>query len=167
MLSKTMETALNTQIQAEYTAFYLYLSMQAYFHRQNLDGFAAWMAAQSAEEAGHAQRLFDHILERNGTVTLAEIPAPKQDWKSPLGAVQDALEHEKKVTKMINDLFKQAIDEEDAATRIFLHWFVTEQVEEEANVDRIVSRLKMGDGSPAVLLMIDSELGQRPATDGD
>lgn len=161
MLSKPMQTSLNKQIQAEYTAFYLYLSMQAFYHRQNLDGFAAWMAAQSAEEAGHAQRLFDYVLERNGEVVLHELGAPQKDWKSPLDAVKAALAHEKRVTTMINKLFKQAIAEDDHATRIFLHWFVTEQVEEEANVDRIVQRMKLGDGSPAVLLMIDRELGQR------
>lgn len=161
MLSKAMQTSLNQQIQAEYTAFYLYLSMQAFYHRLNLDGFAAWMAAQSREEVGHAQRLFDYVLDRGGEVELHELAAPQKNWKSPLEAMQAALTHEKRVTAMIDELFKQAIAEDDHATRIFLHWFVTEQVEEEASVDRIVERMKLGDGSPAVLLMIDRELGQQ------
>ena len=163
MLSKTMQDALNKQLQAEYKAFYTYLSMQAYYHRQNLDGFAGWMAAQSAEEAGHAQRLFNYILERNGEVELHELSAPKKDWESPIAAMQSALEHEKKVTSMINDLFSQAVEENDNATRIFLHWFVTEQVEEEASAGLAVEKLRRAGEDLPSLLMLDREFGARVA----
>jgi len=54
MLSKTMEDALNRQINRELYSSYLYLGMSAWFETQNLKGFAGWMLVQSGEERNHA-----------------------------------------------------------------------------------------------------------------
>jgi ferritin len=72
-----------------------------------------------------------------------------------------ALEHEKKVTAMIHDLYGLAVRENDYASQTFLQWFVTEQVEEEKHAGDVVETLKMvGDKSEA-LFLLDRELGQR------
>jgi ferritin len=42
-----------------------------------------------------------------------------------------------------------------------LQWFVTEQVEEEANASEIVEKLKLVKDSVQGLFMMDSLLGQR------
>ena len=54
-----------------------------------------------------------------------------------------------------------AIKEKDHATNSFLHWFVTEQVEEEATADDIVNKLKLMGEAPGGLFMFDRELGAR------
>ena len=59
MLSKTMEKALNDQIQKEYYSSYLYLAMSAYCEANNLPGSAVWMRIQSKEELSHAMKLYD------------------------------------------------------------------------------------------------------------
>lgn len=48
MLNQTMQDALNEQINREFYAFYVYLSMAAHFDAQNLTGFAHWMYVQRA-----------------------------------------------------------------------------------------------------------------------
>jgi len=58
---------------------------------------------------------------------------------------------------------KLAQKEGDAATDIFLQWFVSEQVEEEKSADEVVQKLKMVQDAPHALLMMDRELGQRQA----
>jgi ferritin len=161
MLSKKMLEALNKQINAEYASSYLYLSMAAYFETATLKGFAKWMRLQAKEEEEHALKFFDYINDRGGRVTLLPIPAPPKDFPSVLAVMEATLKHEQKVTSLIHALVDQAIEEKDHATHIFLHWFVEEQVEEEANASEIVEKLKMINQSSGGLLMLDKELGKR------
>jgi ferritin len=46
-----------------------------------------------------------------------------------------------------------------------LQWFVSEQVEEEANADELLQQLKMVGGKGQGLLMLDRELSQRQFVD--
>jgi len=161
MLGTAVEEAMNEQIKNELFSAYQYLSMAAYCESENLSGFAQWMRAQSREETEHAMKFYDFILERNGRVVLHGIDGPVVEFGSPLEVFQQALEHERKVTGMINDLYGLAARENDYASQTFLQWFVTEQVEEEKNAGDVVETLKMiGDGSEA-LFLLDRELGQR------
>ena len=171
MISKKMEKALNDQINAELYSAYLYLSMVAYFESENLPGFATWMRAQTQEEIMHAMKMYDYVNERGGRVMLKAIAEPPAKWKSPLATFEAAYKHEQLVTGRINDLVDLAIKEKDHAANTFLQWFVNEQVEEETSADAVVQQLKMAEGAPGALFMIDRELGQRvftpPATEGE
>jgi ferritin len=161
LLGKAVEEAMNEQIKNELFSAYQYLSMAAYCESENLPGFARWMRAQSREETEHAMKLYDFILDRNGRVELRGIDGPVVEFGSPLEVFERALEHEKKVTAMINDLYGLAVRENDYASQTFLQWFVTEQVEEEKYTGDVVETLKMvGDKSEA-LFLLDRELGQR------
>ena len=80
MISKTMEQALNRQVNREFYSAYLYLAMAAYFERENLKGFARWMRVQSKEEQGHALKIFEYLVARGGKVTLLDIEAPAASW---------------------------------------------------------------------------------------
>lgn len=164
MLSEKMEKALNSQINAELYSAYMYLAMAAYFEQNNLSGFANWMRVQFQEEQMHAMKLFDYVFERGGKVTLTAIEAPPSQWKSPQDVFEATLEHEQKVTGLIDDLVRLARDLKDTATEIFLQWHVTEQVEEEDSAGRILNWLTMSGGSPQALFMLDRELGQRSFT---
>jgi ferritin len=161
LLGKAVEDAMNEQIGNELFSAYQYLSMAAYCESENLPGFAHWMRAQAQEETVHAMKFYDFILERNGHVVLGAIDGPLVEFGSPLEVFQRALEHERKVTGMINDLYGLAARENDYASQTFLQWFVTEQVEEEKNAGDVVETLRMiGDGTEA-LFLLDRELGQR------
>jgi ferritin len=164
MINAKMEKALNAQLNAEFYSAYLYLSMAAYFESANLAGLANWMRIQFQEEQFHGTRFFDFILERGGKVALAAIDEPEKDWDGPVSVFAATLAHEQKVTGLINDLVYLARDERDNASEIFLQWFVKEQVEEESTADTILGKLKLSEGSPHALLMIDQELGGRVFT---
>jgi ferritin len=161
MLSKKMQDSLNEQIQKEFYSSYLYLSMAAYFEAESLGGFAQWMRVQSQEEWGHGLKLFDHVNDRGGRVDLRAIEKPALEWKSPLAAFEQALEHEKFVTASIHKLYEAAVQENDHAAQVELQWFVTEQVEEEKNAADIVDQLKRVGSSGSALLMLDRQLGKR------
>jgi ferritin len=156
-----MEDAINKQINAELYSSYLYLSMAAWFESVNLPGFAKWMEVQAKEEHSHAMKFYKHVNERLGRVKLAAIDAPPTQWNSPLAAFQAVAAHEAKVTSLINALVDRAAKEKDYASNAMLQWFVTEQVEEEANADEIVAKLKMAGDSKGSLLVLDHHLGKR------
>ena len=161
MLSQKMNDALNTQIKAEFYASHLYLSMSVYCDSIGLTGLAQWMRHQSEEERSHAMRLFEYIQDRGGQVILQAIEKPPADFDSALGVFQQALEHERSVTKMIHELREQALKENDQATEVELQWFVKEQVEEEKTAGDVVARLKMVGDDLTALLMVDGDLGSR------
>lgn len=161
MINKKMQKEINKQINAEFYSSYLYLSMAAYFETKNLQGFANWMNIQAQEEWAHGMKFFNYLLERGGEVKLAQIDAPKTDWKNVIEVFEEVYAHEQKVTSLIDNLVNVAIEEKDHATRSFLQWFVDEQVEEEANVTLLLEQLKMVEGQGVALFMIDRELKQR------
>lgn len=161
MISKKMQDALNKQLNAELYSSYLYLSMAAHFESTNMKGFANWMSMQSAEEYEHAMKFYKYIIDVGAKVTLTAIDGPKAKWTSPKQAFQDALTHEKKITKMINELADLAVTEKDHASNIFLQWFVTEQVEEVASVEDIVNQFEMIGDNKSGLFMLDRELAGR------
>ena len=163
MIGEKMQKALNGQINAELYAGYLYLSAAAYFDSENLPGCAQWMRVQAQEELGHAMKIFDHVTERGGRVLLGPIEAPPTEWNSPLAVFEAAYAHEQKVTGLIDNLVKLATSEGDNAAGVFLQWFVSEQVEEEASADGIVQKLRLIGDSPNGLFMLDHALGQRGA----
>ena len=167
MIGKKIQDAMNEQIKNELYSAYLYLSMAAYCESINLPGCAHWMRMQEQEERLHAFKFFDFIHERGGRVTLRAIDQPPSEFESLLGVFEKTLEHEQKVTAMINDLYALAIQEKDYASQIFLQWFITEQVEEEDSASQIVETLKMIGDKGHALLMLDRELGGRGAGESE
>jgi len=160
MIGERMLEALNKQINEELYSSYLYLSMSAWFDNIGLKGFANWMKVQAKEELGHAMKFYNYIISRGGRVCLHEIKAPPHEWQSPLHAFEKTLKHEKHITECINKLVELAEEEKDRATFNMLQWFVDEQVEEEANDEEIIAKLKMIEGSNEIF-MLDNQLAQR------
>ncbi|RLC47728.1 MAG: ferritin [Candidatus Coatesbacteria bacterium] len=167
MMSGRVLKAFNEQIKEELESAYLYLSMVSYFHSVGFDGMASWMRVQTEEEVGHAMKLFDFISERGGKVELLPISTERHKrWSSPLEVFQAAYAHEQFITGKINELVKIARDENDNAAEIFLQWFVTEQVEEEANTSRVAQALERIGDSGHGLFMMDQKLGERASASG-
>jgi ferritin len=161
MLSTAVHDAINEQIKNELYSAYLYLSMSAYCESINLPGFAHWMRRQYEEEVTHALKFFDYLTERGDRVMLKAIDQPPADFKSPLAMFQQTLEHEQKVTALINGIYAQAVKENDYATQVELQWFIKEQVEEEKSASAVVEQLKLiGEHGPS-LIMMDRQLGSR------
>jgi ferritin len=162
-MSAALRQAFNDQIALEFSAAFAYLAMAAHFEDANLDGFAHWMKVQYGEETEHAEKFFHFVLARGERPHLAALPEPGQKFSSVEEVFAKALEHEQMVTAAINRIYEMASAEKDYASLPLLQWFVTEQVEEEANVTRILERLKLVSGHAAGLLVLDRELAARQA----
>ena len=161
MISKNMEKAINDQINKELFSAYYYLSMASYLENANFEGMASFMKAQAFEEMGHVNKFYDYVNEQAGRVILEAIEKPKSEYDSPQQVFELAYEHEKYVTSLINSLVALSLKENDFATKAFLDWFITEQVEEESTMDTIVSKFRIVGNNGHGLLMLDEQLGQR------
>ncbi len=161
MIGDKIAAEFNKQINAEFYSSYLYLAMAAHLESANLRGFAHWMRLQAQEEHAHAMRIYDHILQRGGQVKLTVVAAPPGQWPSPSAVFEEVFAHERKVTGMIDALAALADAEKDRAAAVMLHWFIAEQVEEEANAAEILAKLRMIKDSTGGLLAIDHQLGKR------
>ena len=161
MISEKMQAAINDQIQAEFYSAYMYLSMSAYFEARNLPGFAKWLRVQFQEEQTHALKLYDYLIERDGVVQLKPIAEPPLEWEGNLEVFQAVLEHEQKVTGLINKLYEVALKQKDYAAQVMLQWFINEQVEEEKNAHDIIEQLLLIDARGTAVLMLDHQLGKR------
>lgn len=164
MISKKLQDALNAQINAEMWSAYFYLSMSAWCAQAGKPGMANWFEVQFREEQDHARIFFNYVLQRGGKVTLQPIDAVPTEWQSELDVFESTLEHEQKVTSLINNLFALTTQENDYATQSMLKWFIDEQVEEEENVRNIIDNLRMLNGNGYGLFMIDKELAARVYT---
>ena len=164
MLTKQIEEALNNQVNAELWSAYLYLSMSLHFENEGRKGFANWFKIQFQEEQAHALALMDYLNARESKVLLKPIAEVPTHWDSPKAAFEATLEHEKKVTAMINNLYAMAEEAKDFATRQKLNTFVAEQVEEEETVRDIIDDLTLIGDDGTGLLQLDRELGARTFT---
>ncbi len=165
MIKKEVLDAINEQINAEAYSAYMYLSMAAYFEDMGLSGFANWMKVQYQEESAHSIKFFNYLTERGGRVTLKAVAQVPVDFNGVVDVFEKTLAHEIHVTSLINNLIDVSIKASDHASQSFLKWFIDEQVEEEANVEKILQTLKLINGQGNGIFMMDRELGQRVFVD--
>lgn len=161
MISKKMQEAINAQINAEMWSAYLYLAMSMDATDKGLKGVANWFRKQYEEEMEHAFKFVGYLNDQMARVELKPIAEVPTQWESPLHMFEETLKHEKVVTGLINDLYALATKEKDYATTIFMQWYVTEQIEEEANAQEIIDALKCIGEDKAAFYMFDKELQSR------
>lgn len=161
MIKDNVLETLNDQLTYEVFSAYTYKAMAAYFEHLDLKGFANFMNVQTMEELTHAEKFYRYLTEAGARVLFGAVDQPGFEFDSPLEAFKTALRHEQRVSERMAKLSDLAIAESDHATRIFLEWFVTEQVEEEASFSAVISKLKMVGDDGRGLLLLDQELAQR------
>jgi ferritin len=161
MIHKSIQDALNTQINREQYSAQLYLAMSAHCETKSFRGFAHWLRIQAQEETAHAMKLVAFILDRGGKLELKPIDAPPTDFGTITQVFERILEHEKNITASINSLFELSRHEKDYASEITLQWYVTEQVEEEANVGQILDQLRAVGELGGGIWYLDSKMGKR------
>ena len=160
-MDQKVASLLNEQINKEFYSAYLYLDFANYYASVGLDGFENWYKVQAQEERDHAM-LFYHYLQNNGEkITLEAIAKPDRVLTDTMAPLQAALEHEKYVTSLINDIYAAAFEVRDFRTMQLLDWFVKEQCEEEKNASDLITKMELFGSDEKGLYMLNSELGAR------
>ena len=161
MLSTKLHDAINAQINAELWSAYLYLSMSLDAEAKGHKGVANWFYVQFQEEQAHARIFMNYLNSRDAKVELLPITAVPSTWGSVLDMFKQTLEHEKKVTGMIQNLMCIAKEDKDYASENRLIWFVDEQVEEEESAREMIANFDAVEGNKYGMYMLDKELATR------
>jgi ferritin len=136
--SERFVNALNDQIGKEFNAAHQYTALAAWYDRETFPRLAKFFFGQAEEERGHALKMVNYLRDTGSELRLGQVSAPKTDFSDHVEPIKLALEHEKKVTVSISEIFEIARDTNDFASEGFMQWFVDEQVEEESTMDALL-----------------------------
>ena len=161
MISQNLHNAINAQINAELWSAYLYLSMSLDAEAKGYKGVANWFYVQFQEEQAHARIFMNYLNSRDAKVELQPIEAVPTAWNSVLDMFQQTLQHEKKVTSLINNLAFIANEDRDFASINRLVWFIDEQVEEEESAREMIAAFEAVENNKYGMYMLDKELATR------
>ena len=164
MLSSNLYKAINEQINAELWSAYLYLSMSMDCQAKGYNGIANWFYVQFQEEQAHARIFMNYLNSVDAKVELLPIAEVRTSWDSVLDMFKQTLEHEKKVTAMINNIAAIANADKDYAAINRINWFIDEQVEEEESAREMITTFEAVEGNKYGMYMIDKELAARTYT---
>ena len=164
MLSSNLYKAINEQINAEMWSAYLYLSMSMDCQAKGYNGIANWFYVQFQEEQAHARIFMNYLNSVDAKVELLPIAEVRTSWDSVLDMFKQTLEHEKKVTAMINNIAAIANADKDYAAINRINWFIDEQVEEEESAREMINTFEAVEGNKYGMYMIDKELAARTYT---
>ena len=171
MLSKTLVTHLNEQINLEFYSSNMYLQMSSWCEFKGLEGCAQFMKLHAQEEMGHMLRLFNYVNETGAMAVVGKIKSPPTEFKNVKDLFEKTYEHEQAVTKKINELADVAMKDKDYSTFNFLQWYVAEQHEEEKLFKSILDKIEMVGIDDKGLFFFDQEMkgmaGQKAAAGVD
>ena len=152
-----VETELQRQLNHELGAAHAYTALAVWCFDRNYKGFARHFYKQSSEEHGHAQRFIDHLLDRGVMPKLQALPAPRTEFDGLVAVARHALAMEQANTVGIHQVYEKAGTVKDHATQVAMHWFISEQVEEENWATEMVQRTEAA-GSDAGLSALDRHI---------
>lgn len=161
MLSQNLHKAINSQINAELWSAYLYLSMSLDAEAKGYKGVANWFYVQFQEEQAHARIFMNYLVSRDAKVELLPLDPVQTEWNSVPDMFRHTLEHEKKVTALINNLAFIAAEDRDYASINRLNWFIDEQVEEEESARDMIATVEAVADNKYGMYMLDKELAAR------
>ena len=161
MLSTKLQNAINAQVNAELWSAYLYLAMSLDAEAKGYKGVANWFYIQFQEEQAHARIFMNYLNSRDAKVELLPIDAVPSTWESVLDMFKQTLEHEKKVTSLIQNLVAIAKEDRDYASENRLIWFIDEQIEEEESARDMIFNLEAVEGNKYGMYMLDKDLASR------
>jgi len=141
-LAPKVLTELNRQLNHELGAAHAYQALSLWCAARNLTGFASFFAKQAGEEREHAGKIIDHLIDRGAAPKLAALAAPKADFAALLDVALQAQAMEAANTRGVNAVYEAALAAKDYPAQVLMHWFISEQVEEEAWCAEMIDRLK-------------------------
>ena len=159
MVSKSMQEALNAQVQMEAESSQAYLAMASWAEIQpGLEGVTNFFYKQSDEERMHMLKLIRFINERGGFAVVPALAQPIITFKSIRFVFEEFLKHELKVSDSINELVHLSLSEKDYATHNFLQWYVNEQMEEERVARTLKDKLELVGDDKGGLYLFDRDI---------
>lgn len=159
--SESCESAINSQINMEFAASYVYQAMAAHFAHDSiaLPGLAAHFRKEAEEERSHALKFVDYLTKRGGLVKFSDISAPSGSWKSAREALEAALNLEKAVNASLLKLHSLADEQNDPHLADFIEEeFLDDQVETLKELADLITQLDRCGNEGLGLYLFDQKL---------
>jgi bacterioferritin B len=144
MITPRLADLLIAQIRSELSAHMSYHAVSMYFRRQSLQRWSKLYHDQAVEEAGHAHKIMDFLIDQEVAFDLPALPGTSATFATPLDATKATLANEKRVTAEFQAMATAAVEESDHTALQFLQWFIEEQVEEERTAQGLVDLVASG-----------------------
>ena len=141
-MTPTLIAALNRQANQELQAAQGYLAMAYWSEVHHFSGFADFFHKQAAEEQGHAGKIMKHLADRDVVPAIGALASPPASFKHLTDVAQAAYDMERANTAGIHAAYETALAERDYPAQVLLHWFISEQVEEEAWSDKLLVKTR-------------------------
>jgi ferritin len=139
--------------------------MASWCYAQGLNGCGDFFKKQSAEERGHMLRIFDYLVDVGGQPISPEINNVEHNFEGLRDILMKALEQEISITESFNHITDHCFKVKDYQTAKFLHWFLDEQREEEAQARRCLEIYDLIGTEDGGLFRIDKEIIRLKADD--
>lgn len=163
MLDAVVRDSLIKQVNIERYNEAIYLALAFRLDVLNLTGAAKYFYSQAAEEAQHARKFADYLIDRNESPIVAmleNVAPPGADMTTAIAMYAGAaLAREKVNTEYIKTIYATAQEADDPQTCTFLIWAIEEQTSAERELTELVARATFAQGCPAAILALDKELG--------
>ncbi len=157
-MKERVEKVLNEQIRKEAQSSQFYLSMASWAESKGLGGTSNFMYKQSDEERFHMLKLVKFVNERGGKAVISGLDTPPAEFESLENVFELLLSHEISVTESINSLVEVCLEEKDYTTHNFIQWYLSEQLEEEAQARTILDKVRLIGEDKAGLYLFDRDL---------
>ena len=129
---------LNKHIEAEAYSSQIYLAMSMWCEDNGYTGGAKLFKKYSEEELTHMNKLYQYILDRDYCPITPALEKPANEYSDILDVIETAYKHEIEVSDSYHVTADIAMKERCHTTYAFIHWFIKEQIEEEAKFANLI-----------------------------
>ncbi len=159
-MEESLLEGLQEHLTLERRASVAYWAMALWAAERELRGFAHYFKQESANEQAHAALVADYLLARGQTVTLGDVPRPRQQWSGLEQLFRTVFQMEVDVTTSLQQLYGMAERAGDLRSTVFLDPIVQAQIAAEHEAAHLLGRVRFAQQDPAALLVLDGELSR-------
>jgi ferritin len=152
-MDKNVIAALEKQATHELFAAQNYLAMAYWCEVRQYSGFAEFFHLQVEEEREHGEKILKFLADRDVVPTIGTVVGPRTAYGSLMEIAQAVYDLERANTAGINAAYEAALTAKDYPSQVMLHWFINEQVEEEAWSDKLLVKVREASCSGGVFYL--------------
>lgn len=141
-MEKEVVAALEKQVAHELYAAHSYMALAYWAEVHHYAGFASFFHQQVKEEHEHVGKLLKFLADREVLPAIGVTNAPRNAFSNLIEVARHVYDLERVNTAGIHAAYEIALRCKDYATQVMLHWFIQEQVEEEAWSDKLVAKVQ-------------------------
>lgn len=161
-LDAVVRDSLMKQVNIERFNEAVYLALSWKLAALNLNGAANFFKHQAHDEAHHARKFANYLIDRGETPIVTALPVfdvSPVDMNTAIASFAAlGLQREQINTEYIKTICAQAQEAEDSQTETWLIWAIDEQTQSEREFTELLARATFAQSCAAAVLALDRKL---------